>query len=362
MKESKITDIFLAAINTTTKESETNIEKKVNGKGYVTYGDTNKFPQYLYNLYSSSATLQSIINGTSDFVIGNDITCNLPNFSKSVNKKGETIRDIIAKISIDYCIFGAFSLQIIRNMIGEISEIYWLDVSKLRSDEKNEVFYYSEDWNKSYGRVKTLVYPKFSSEDTNPTSIFYHKGNKARGTYGTPIWCAAVKNVEIDTAITDFHKNELANNFLGSKLINFANGMPDKELREEIENSINEKFTGTQNAGKIMISFSQGTDNAPSILNLGTDDFDKRYETLERRNREQIFTAFRAVPALFGLMTESTGFNSQEFAESFKLYNRTCVRPIQQSIVETFDKIFGVMGSISIVPFTIEEDNDNNVK
>lgn len=361
MQENKITDIFLATINTNTKDSETCVEKKINGKGYVTYGESNKFPQYLYNLYSSSATLQSIINGTSDFVIGNDITCNIPNFNKSVNKKGETIRDIIAKISIDYCIFGAFSLQIIRNMIGEISEIYWLDVSKLRSDEKNEVFYYSEDWSKSYGRVKTLLYPKFSIEDTNATSIFYHKGNKARGTYGTPIWGAAVKNVEIDTAITDFHKNELANNFLGSKLINFANGMPDKELREEIENSINEKFTGTQNAGKIMISFSDGVTNAPKVLNLGTDDFDTRYETLERRNREQIFTAFRAVPALFGLMTESTGFNSQEFAESFKLYNRTCVQPIQKSIVETFDKIFGIEGSITIVPFSIEENKDNNV-
>ena len=44
-----------------------------------------------------------------------------------MNKKGETINDIVQRIAADYLIFGAFALQIIRNRIGEIAEIYWID-------------------------------------------------------------------------------------------------------------------------------------------------------------------------------------------------------------------------------------------
>ena len=92
------------------------------------------------------------------------------------------------------------------------------------------------------------------------------------------------------------------------------------------------------------------------------DDFADRYEALHKRSREQIFTAFRATPNLFGLMTETTGFNEQEFAEAFKLYNRTVVKPIQKVIVDAFDKIFGVDGSITITPFNLENDSEQEVE
>ena len=62
-------------------------------------------------------------------------------------------------------------------------------------------------------------------------------------------------------------------------------------------------------------------------------------------------------------MTESTGFNEQEFSESFKLYNRTVVRPIQRNISNTLDKIFGMEGSITITPYSIDDSvRENNVE
>lgn len=352
--------IFLAAID---KYTETNIvdaeEKKINGKDFISWGSDNKYPNFLWGLYNTCSTLQTIINGTGDYVCGDDIVCNVSGFTSTVNKKGETMSDIIQKIAIDYLVFGSFAVQVIRNINGGVAEIYWLDINKLRSDEKNEVFYYSEDWNKSYGRVKTLIYPKFKQGDSNPTSIFYFKGNKSRGVYGMPIWAAAVKNAQIENNITDFHLNEIENNFMTSKLISFNNGQPSDEQKEEIERNLNEKFAGAKNAARVMISFSDSKENAPEVISLSTDDFAERYASLEKRNKEQIFCAFRATPVLFGLVTESNGFATSEYSDSYKLFNKTVVSPVQTAIKDTFDKIFGVKDSITIAPFTITFEEEN---
>jgi hypothetical protein len=354
-ENTKKIDLFLAALSPYIENNTPeNVEKKISGKDFVGWGDNNAYPKFLWDCYSNCATLQSIINGTADYIAGDDVICNIPKFQTVVNKDGETINDIVQRISMDYLIYGSFAVQIIRNMLGEVNEIYWVDINKLRSDEKNEVFFYSDDWNKSYGRVKYLTYPKFRVEDKNPTSIFYYKGNKTRSVYGTPIWNAAVKNAQIEIAITDFHNNEINNNFLTSKIISFNNGVPDDELKLEIERNLNDKFGSSKNAGRVMISFSDDKEHAPEIINLGTDNFDVRYETLEKRNKNQLFIAFRAQPILFGMLKENNGFSQDEYLQSFALYNRTMVKPIQKNIVDVFDKIFDIKDSVTIKPFSVE--------
>lgn len=352
--------LFFAALNPyMTINNVENVEKKINGKDFVSWGENNGYSQFLWQCYNDCATLQAVVDQLSDYIVGDNVVCNVPDFDKVLNKKGETVRDIVQKISMDYLIFGAFALQVIRNLAGNVAEIYWVDINKIRSDEKNEIFFYSDDWNKSYGRVKYVSYPKFTPGDANATSIFYFKGHKTRSVYGVPMWNAATPNVMIDIAITKFHQNEINNNFMGSKLISFNNGIPDENLKAEVERNIVEKFSGSENAGRIMISFSQSKDNAPVVVDLGTDDFDKRYESLEKRNKEQIFVAFRCTPTLCGMIAENNGFSTNEYRDSYKLFNKTVVRPIQTSIVDCFDKIFGKSGSVAIEPFTIEFEEDN---
>lgn len=355
--------IQLSALNPYLQDNKVeNVEKEISGVDFLAWGSDNRYSDYLFSLYTDCATLQSIINGTVDFVCGNDISCNLQRFENTVNKKGDTIIDIIQRISTDYLIFGGFALQVIRNAVGEISELYWVDFTKIRSDKKNEVFFYSEDWCKSYGRVKFIKYPKFNPDDSNPSSIFYYKGNKTRGTYPVPIYNAAITSCELEKKINQFHLSEINNNFLTSKIINFNSGIPDDDLKNEIERNLNEKFSGSENAGRLLISFNANKDSETTVTDLPQDDFGERYDSLAKRSTSQIFTAFRATPNLFGLPTETTGFNQQEFAESFKLYNRTAVKPIQKVIVDTFDKIFGVHGSITIEPFNLEYDSEQEVE
>lgn len=281
---------------------------------------------------------------------------------QKMNAAGETITDQCRYIAHDYEIFGGFALMVRRNVNGGVAAVDYIDMRYLRLNKTGDVFYYSEKWAEP-GRKNVLVYPAFmagldwasldeTARNKHMASILYVKRGHTQ-VYPLPIYGAAVKACEIERCIDDYHLNSIENGFTSSLIINFNNGVPDDEQKEQIEEDVNEKFSGHQNAGRIMCSFNPDKESAATFEVPDIKDFGERYNALAKHSRQQIFTSFRAIPALFGLMNESTGFSSQEFAESFKLYNRTQIRPVQRLIADAYDKIFGVQGILTITPFDI---------
>lgn len=359
MKGNKV-NLSMSAIDTYVATNLPNSEEvKMRNKEYINWGSDNKYPCYLWDLYTNAATLQSIINGTSDFICGNDVIINVERFKSKINNNGDTILDIVRKITMDKLIFGGYALQVIRAYDGSVSEIYALDLMKLRTNEKAEVFYYSNDW--TVWSPKVVELPKFDPKKIQSSSVFYNKGSITRGVYPIPVYGAAIISCELEKAINEFHLNSINNGFMSSAIINFNNGKPDDEQKAEIERLINEKFSGYQNASRILVSYNDSDENKTTIERLDGDDFDSKYEALSTRTREQIFTAFRANPNLFGINSYTTGFNEQEYESAFKLYNRCVVRPIQKEIIDSLDKILNQVGSITIVPFSLESNAETNV-
>lgn len=334
-------------------------ERKVIGKEYILWGEGNKYPSYLKDLYNSVTTLASVINGSRDFCGGNDVTIVKPLYEgEYMNSHKQTIADIVNRMAFNYYMFGGWALQIIRNNGGEIAEIYCLDLNTLRTDKDNEVFWYSEEWDKKAGNIKAIRYPKFVPYFTDDNSILYYKGNST-GAYPVPVYAPAVKACEIERSIDEFHLNEINNCFMGSYLMNFNNGVPTDEVKEQIEKDVNEKFAGKSNAGRIMISFNDSKDNAVTLHKMEIVDFANKYDALAKHSRQQIFSAFRANANLFGIPTENNGFNSEEYESAFKLYSRVAVIPVQRAIADCFDKIYGEKGVLSIVPFTLDGATNN---
>ena len=349
------------------------VERFVSGKDLVEWGNRNSYPDYLLDLYNNVPTLRSIINGNIDFITGDDVsirplTDNLPN--GQMNNRGDNIREQIKDIAKDYEIYGGFALQIIRNLIGMVAEVYYIDMRYLRTNKEGNVFYYCEDWSKS-GKKDVIVYPAFmpnlnwdalddEQRNRNASSILYVK-NVHTQVYPAPLYAASIKACEIERLIDDFHINSLQNQFVSSAIINFNNGDPGDEMKKEIEDAINEKFAGAANGGRIMLSFNKNKESATDIVEFEVKDFGERYKALSEHSRQQIFTAFRANPNLFGIPTEGNGFANEQYAESFKLYNRTQIQPVQRLIADTYDKIYGTKGVLTIVPFSMEGETEDNI-
>ena len=333
-------------------------ETEARGKQYINYGADNLIPEYLHGLFNDCASLKAIIEGTANYIAGDDAVCNVPNFDTVINKKGDTLFDTIKYLGRDWNLYGGFAMQVIRNKGGQIGEIYYIDFRYLRSSKKHDLFWYSEEYGKKYARSnKQVIYPKFNPDAKDQATSIVYVTNEKTQTYPTPRYSGALKSCEIERKIDEYHLSSLDNGFAGSYMINFLNGIPTDEQKDEIEKAVNEKFAGSANAGRILINFADCKDNAATLEKLEIQDFGEKYKAAADRARQQIFVAFNATPNLFGLPTETTGFNAQEYADSFKLYNRTQVKPVQRLICDTFDKIFGVKNSIEIKPFTLEENN-----
>ena len=356
---------------------ETNIvlpTEKVTNRDFVEWGKGNNYPGYLLELYNNVTTLRSIINGNIDFITGDDVSI-LPlgdRFAEGImNTRGDLITDIVRDLAKDYNLYGGFALQIIRDHNGDVAEIYYIDMRFIRSNKENDVFYYNEHWEKG-GRTDVIKYPKFMNNlnwasmtdeerDRHASSILFVK-NVHTQVYPAPMYAASIKACEIERCIDDYHLNAIENGFTSSMIINFNNGDPGDEIKEEIEDDFNEKFSGHQNAGRIMFCWNRDRTSATTITEPKVEDFGNRYQALSTHSRQQIFSAFRAQPLLFGLTSDvNTGFSTEEFEQSFKLYNRTQIRPVQRIIADAFDRIYGAKGVLSIKPFSLESDTEQEV-
>ena len=352
----------------------TPVEKVLAGRDMVEWGTRNAYPDYLLDLYNNVPTLRSIINGNIDYVAGNDVTI-MPlqeEFTnQEMNRRGDTIREQVKDIAKDFEIYGGFALQVIRNLAGEVAEVYYIDMRYLRTNKEGDVFYYSEKWGKS-SRTDMVVYPAFlpkieweklSDEERNrhASSILFVK-NVHTQVYPAPLYAASVKACEIERLIDEFHLSDINNHFVSSAIINFNNGDPGQEIKSEIERDFNEKFCGASNGGRVAFSWNPNKESATDIVEFKMEDFGERYKALSQHSRTQIFTSFRAIPLLFGLTSEAnTGFSTEEFEQSFKLYNRTQIQPVQRMICDAYDKIYGQRGVLTIRPFSLGGDTEDNV-
>lgn len=347
-------------------------EGKLNGD-IIRWGKDNKYPEFLLELYETSATLRTVIDGTVDYIAGDDVLFNgAPDVV--LNKYGDTARDIVRAVARDLKRTGGFALQVIRDTLGRVAEVYHLDLRFLRCNADADVFYYSERWATASAGREVKTYPAFipglqdrwamlygEQREAAVSSVLYYREDRTH-VYPTPCYIAAIPAAVIERNIDDFHLNALENGFASSAIINFQNGVPTDKEKEEIERDVTEKFSGHRNAARIMLNFADSKDTAATIEEFEVKDFGDRYTALEKTSRQKIFTAFRAVPALFGINPENTGFKDTEYAEAFKLYNRTQVQPCQRVIADAFARIYGTP-VLTIRPFSLEgaatEDNVN---
>ena len=349
------------------------VERVIPGKGFVQWGERNRYPDYIYMLCGEVPTLQSIIEGNIDYVAGDGVTVlrlgDLPD--GVMNARGDTVEEQVRDIAGDYEMFGGFALQVMRGMDGSIAGIAYVDMRFLRANEDCTVFWYSEEWNKG-GIGKAVRYPAFipglewasldeRGREEHASSILMVKKTH-RQTYPRPLFASAIKSCETERCIDTYHLNAINNGFYGSMIVNFNNGIPVDAVKEEVERDFNDKFAGSENAGRIMFSWNRNRDSRTELITPQIQDYGDRYNTLAARARQQIFTSFRANPNLFGIPTEGKGFSNEEYAESFDLYNRTQIRPVQRLICDAYDKIYGMKGVMSITPFSLTGAASNEVR
>ena len=321
-------------------------QELVKNKNYVYWGDDNIFPIHLLALYQNSPIHRACTNSITYGVKGKGIYNNTNQEELLMANRRETLYEVYQKCVIDRVLFGVFSINVILDNAGNVSELYHTDVSKIRSgkvDEFNNVqnYYLSAEWRYPQKFVPIEI-PAFDLTNKDKASQLYFVKTYTPNYnyYGVPDYFAAVSSVQLDIEVKNFHLNNIQNSLLPSMAISFSNGMPSDEEKDIIYNQLLDKYSSTNNAGKLFLFFSDTPESQPVITpipNNGSDDF---YTGLYQNIEETILTAHRITsPMILGIKTQGQLGGRNELEESYNLFQNIVIKPIQKEILEHFNKL-----------------------
>ena len=313
---------------------------------WVSYGVENDYPNYLLNLYRRSAKHNAIVNGKVGYIVGKGWTAenetpaakafiDSPTFPNAY----DSMNDLTQKLTLDMEIYNGFACEVTWSRGGGIAKICHVDFHRVRAD-KDEKMFFVYDWYDEYGvrqfpqlnQIEQI--PAFNPEDRIGKQLFYYRVYSAGvKVYPLPEYLGGTAYIELDVEIANFHVNNIKNNFWGSYLINFPNGIPTPEESDAIERQMKMKFGGTDNAGRFLVNFSDSPETKPELTPLTPSDLDKQFDILNKTVQQEIFVAHRVTsPMLFGVKTESQLGGRTEMIESYEIFKATYVEDRVQRI------------------------------
>jgi len=322
----------------------------------VYYGQDNKFPELLIDLYHKSSVHATAVNAKHQAVIGQGLTGLDESILDFANSDGETWNDIYNKVALDRVVYGGYALEIIwSNDRTKIAEVYHIDFSYARAkkmDDRGNVpgYYVYRDWGKTRGIVPhkdNLPYiPKFSRVDrTEPSQIIYFRPyTTGLDYYPLPDYMGALKTIELDTEVDNFHVNNLKNGLAPSLAITTFTDANEEE-RGEIERQLRDAYSGTDNAGSLMYMDVADREQMPEITPIPQNGADGYYNVVNDMVTQKILTGHRITsPMLVGIKTEGQLGGRAELLDAYSHFLTTVIYPMQSDILKTFEMIFKVNG------------------
>lgn len=345
--------------------------KEVKDGQLFLYGNdaTLPYPDYLIDIYQQSPKHHSIIEAKVRYEVGGGWTVNTK--GDNVQRKSqaqnvinnanpsESLDEVWMKLAKDDEIFGGFAIECIWNKGGSaVAEIYQIPFAKVRLlkiDEKTIKYIYLDSWIgvTKYESAKTK--PGFKEWDEfgkvkKGSELLYIRAPRPEksgesNVYPIPSYVAAIPYMEVDAEIANFHLNNIKNQFWGGQIVNFNNGTPTVEEQRAISNKIVNRKTGTDNAGRFILSFNKDTASAVSVTPLTPSDLDKQFEILNKQVQEEIFIAHHVVsPMLFGIRVEGQLGGRSELMDAYDLFSSTYILPKQKFFESIQNYIYSFNG------------------
>ena len=328
-------------------------------EGWVKYGDDNLFPQYLVDLYKSSATHNALCTSIAMMIFGDGVQADSLEARLKIQEWG--LEDEIRKACVDLKIQGGFALEVVYSIDRTtISKVRHCPFENLRSgevddDERVHWYYYSKDW--SDKREEPIPVHAFHPDMKNehPTQILYVKPfSPGSYYYPKPDYIGSVDYIELDKEIGKYHINNIKNGLAPSFTIHFKNGVPANEERRKIRNDIERQLAGATTAGKFIITYSDSPDRKPDFEPFPLSDADKQYQFLSTEVSDKIMIGHRVVSsAMFGVKTAGQLGNTQELEIASELFDRQVVKPYQRVVKNAIESILQAADVGSVV--TINE-------
>lgn len=315
-------------------------------RNYVSIGDNNDYYQNLIDAYMDSTTNQAVINGVVNQIYGKglDATDSNKKPEQYAQMKSLIKNDCLRKVCQDLKLLGEASFQVTYtgNKISAITHFPRETLRAEKMNDKGEIknYYYAPDWSKVNRNSKLKKFPVFGSGAQNEiyivkryvTGFYYYSPADYNTAYAT-----------LENEIACYLINDTQNGFSGTKVVNFNNGVPDREKQLAIKNDVMQKLTGSYGE-KVIVAFNNNAESKTTVEDIPLTDAPEHYSFLSEECKKMIMLTHRVTsPLLLGL-SSANGFssNADEIENSSRLFNNIVIQPYQNLLIDAIDEMLAV--------------------
>ena len=334
----------------------------------VYWGEDNLYPQFLNRLYYENPVHGGVINQKVKFITAGGLSVEGGEISiLDNNGSSYTIQEVVDSVCRDFEIGETQCWHFKKDKLTGSWFVESMDYELIRVTENEVYFDYSDDWSvrnqtskQGYRRIKNIHY--ITEEDneclmrvvTSPKQrSFVDEKSLTANYYPCVNYSGAITDILSGIEMAFFTYSEVMNGWKGGTLVNMANGRPQTdEARKKVERDL--KLSGTKRTtqGGFAITYSDGKDRAPEVMQMNGNDLDKRYEQAKKTSRDNIMVAHGVIsPSLFGIFTESMFGSKEEMEISYILFKENYVETRQRQLIDPLNwalsKLNGFTGKIS---------------
>lgn len=319
-------------------------EEKDRSLGFTKWGKKNDYPFFLVDLYNGSAYHQGIIKNKTFYIAGGGLEIVSGMVQPFIDNKWSDfdMNEIAERMAFDQELFGGFAIKGTWNK-EQTKVVMWehIPLDMIRASVDERTYFISDDWlalNQSPEKTNLRILPAYDKDNRTGSFILYYKephlkGRKELGVYPKPSYYGGITAIQTDVDISKFHMYELQNGFKSGTLINFPSGYPETtEELNRLKDNVKGRSQSVEDAGEIILTFSNGKDEAPEVLSLNGNNLDQRYLATEKSVQQNILVAHAITsPQLFGVKMDGS-FNSAESDDLFNIFKATYVNTKQRRI------------------------------
>lgn len=324
------------------------IKQRAAWKRWVNFDYDNLFPEVLYNLYADSPLQASILNNQMKYVYG----AGLKDYEASIFQPNLLDRweDIIKKCITDFCIYGAFSIQVVPSVNGDRLLFYHVPVNQVRLgayNEENQIeyAYLATDWSRvnNSNVVEIKMFGNEQPKQGERYLLYFKEYDPNELFYAIPKWYSAANWMLADIALSKYYNNYIRNNFSANLAITYPCDL-DEEKKKQLYEMLVESFGGEENAGNIVLLFGENGSN-PAISSIESVNADL-YQNVCDTVLKYIVSANRLTSPLLAGLNTSSGFSakSDEIIAAYTLYKLTVIDEIREFIMNKINYLLTLNG------------------
>ena len=322
---------------------------------YTNGADGEDYFESLIDKYLGSPTNACCINGITEMIYGRglDALDSRENPEMYARMKMLLKPSCMRKLVNDYKLLGQGAVQVIYNKTKtKIVQVTHFPMETLRAEKaksgKCEAYYYHPKWSELKPSDKPKRIPTFGNGTKGEAvELYVFKPYKSGFYYYAPVdYNGCLQYAELEEEVANYHINNIQNGLQPSLLVNFNNGIPNEETQELIERKIYDKFSGSSNAGKFILTFNESQEDQATIDPIHLPDAHAQYQFLADESREKIMLGHRIVsPILLGIK-DNTGFgnNAEELRTASIIMDNMVIRPFQQQLIDGLNEILAFNG------------------